>query len=372
MSAFGDRRLLARAGVALMLANIRFWPTIAPLVAAQLKRWEQHAHQIRDPALQVLALQKLDEERFNAEVAATLATLAPPKHRKGVVEAIVAYEVMYDYLDGLTEQPTANPLDHGHQLYQAFTDAITLDAEPAGHYYPLDEHADDGGYLAELVRVVREALQALPSTEAISQVSQRAARRCAEAQIRAHAVPLLGTAQLEQWAAHQATGTLLGWQEFLAGAASSVLAVHALIAAATREGTTPEEAAEIDTVYLSICALSTMLDSLIDHQSDAQAGQTGYIRYYQNHDLLARDLTRAARRAVEHATPLPNGAHHVMTLVGVAAYYISAPTAGSDFAQPVTRRVRRQLQPLITPTLLVMRAWRAAKRARSTITRARG
>lgn len=372
MSAFDDRRLVAQANAALLVANIRYWSTVAPLVAAQLKRWKHHAHTIKDPALQALALNKLNEERFNAEVAATLATLAPPKHRKDVIEAIVAYEVMYDYLDGLTEQPTGNPLDYGHQLYQAFTDAITLPSKPTGHYYPGEDQADDGGYLTELVRVVRGALLKLPSTEAISKVSQRAATRCAEAQIRAHAVPHLGTPQLEQWAAHEATGTPLSWQEFLAGAASSVLAVHALITAAAREHTTPAEAAEIDTVYLSICALSTMLDSLIDYQRDRQAGQAGYIRYYPNHDLLARDLTRAARRATEHATPLPNGAHHVMTLVGVAAYYISAPTAGCDFAQPVTQQVRHELEPLITPTLAVMRAWRAAKRARSTIARASG
>ena len=58
-----------------------------------------------------------------------------------------------------------------------------------------------------------------------------------------------------------------------------------------------------------------------------------------------------------------------MTLVGVAAYYISAPTASSDFARPVTRRYASELEPLITPTLVVMRSWRAAKRARGAIAR---
>jgi tetraprenyl-beta-curcumene synthase len=366
MSAFGDRRLLARTGVVLALANARFWPCVAPLVSAQLKRWEQRAHAIEDPALHALALAKLREERFNAEVAATLATLAPREHRTAVIEAIVAYEVMYDYLDGLTEQPTANPLSDGHDLYRAFTDAITLDSEPTGGYYT-SRPADDGSYLEELVGVVRVALARLPSTAVISLAARGAAARCAEAQIRAHAVPALGTPQLEQWARSEAQDIPLGWQEFLAAAASSVLAVHALIAAAADERTTPGYAAEIDTTYLSICALSTMLDSLVDYQRDAQAGQAGYLRYYQDHDLLARDLASAARRAVEHASALPNGAHHVMTLVGVAAYYISAPTAGSDFARPVTLQVRQELEPLITPTLAVMRTWRAAKRARSTI-----
>ncbi len=367
MSAFGDRRLLARAGVALALANARFWPCVAPLVSAQLKRWEQRAYAIEDPALHALALEKLREERFNAEVAATFATLAPREHRTAVVEAIVAYEVMYDYLDGLTEQPTPSPLIDGHNLYRAFTDAITLDSEPTGDYYT-SRPADDGGYLQELADVVRGALARLPSTPAISPAAVVAAERCAEAQIRAHAAPALGAAQLEQWASTAARDTQLGWQEWLAGAASSVLAIHALIAAAADEHTTPGYATEIDTTYLSICALSTMLDSLIDYQRDTHAGQAGYLRYYHNdHDQLAKDLAGAARRAVEHARALPNSAHHVMTLVGVAAYYISAPTASSAFARPVTQKVRRELEPLITPTLAVMRTWRAAKRARSAI-----
>jgi hypothetical protein len=53
-----------------------------------------------------------------------------------------------------------------------------------------------------------------------------------------------------------------------------------------------------------------------------------------------------------------------MTLVGVVAYYASAPTADSEFALPVMRRIRRELEPLITPTLAVMQAWRTAKRLR--------
>jgi tetraprenyl-beta-curcumene synthase len=348
---------------------MRFWPTVAPLVGAQLKRWERHARAIDDPVLQALALEKLHDERFNAEVAATLATLAPREHRKRVVEAVVAYEVMYDYLDGLTEQSSADPLRDGHELYRAFVEAIALNVKPAGGYYAFHPQSDDGGYLEELVKVIRDAIEQLPSAAAISFPCQRAAGRCAEAQIRAHAAPLLGTAQLEQWASSEASGTPLGWQEFLAGAASSVLAVHALIVAGANERTTADEAEEIDTVYLSICILSTMLDSLVDYDRDTQAGQAGYIRYYEQHEVLARDLANAARRAVAHAAPLPSGGHHIMTLVGVAAYYASAPTARGEFARPVTRSVCLELRPLITPTLTVMRAWRLAKRARRLISK---
>lgn len=371
MSAFSDRRFVARAGVALALANIRFWPTVAPLVGVQLERWDRRACAIKDPVLQALAIENLHEERFNAEVAATLATLAPREHRHAVVEAIVAYEVMYDYLDGLTEQPVDDPLRNGRELYRALTEAITLSVEPVGGYYA-SQPVDDGGYLEELVDVVRKALAGLPSAIMIGHAAGLAASRCAEAQVRAHAVPMLGTTQLEEWARSKARDTPLGWQAFLAGAASSVLTVHALIAAAADERTTSEQTATIDAVYLSIAVLSTMLDSLVDYQDDTRACRIGYIRYYTDHDLLARDLISAARRAVEHAGTLPSGAHHVMTLVGVAAYYISVPTADSDFARPVTSQVRRELKPLITPTLAVMHTWRAAKRARGTIHRDAG
>lgn len=371
MSAFGDRRLLTRAGVALVIANARFWPSVAPVVGRQLRRWETYAGAIKDTALRTLALEKLHEERFNAEVAATLATLATREHRQSVIEAIVAYEIMYDYLDGLIEQPAVDPLRDGRNLYRAFTDAITLDTEPTRDYYAF-RPANDDGYLEELVDVVRKALAGLPSATTVAEAARRAADRCTEAQIRAHAVARLGTGQLEQWARTEAQGTPLGWQEFLAGAASSVLSIHALIATAADVRTTPKQAAAIDTVYLSVAVLSTMLDSLVDHERDIRAGQVGYIRYYPDHDLLARDLASAARRGVEYASPLPNGTHHVMTLVGVAAYYISAPTADSDFARPVTRQVRRELEPLITPTLGIMCAWRAAKRARKTLRHPRG
>jgi tetraprenyl-beta-curcumene synthase len=372
VSAFGDHRSTTRAVLALIVANIRFWPTVAPALAAQLERWERSANAIEDPRRRRLALVKLSDERFNSEVAATLATLAPRGSRKLVVEAIVAYEVMYDYLDGLTEQPTSDPIRDGHELYRAFTDAITLDTPPTGNYHARHEGPGDSDYLDELVETVRGALARLPAAHAVSSACVRAATRCAEAQIRAHAAPSLGAKQLERWATSQTEGTDMGWQEFLAGAASSVLSVHALIAAAADIRTNESEADEIDTVYLSICAVSTLLDSLIDHDRDQLAGQSGYVAFYDSHDLIARDLTNASRRAVEHATPLRNGAHHLMTLAGVASYYLSAPSANSSFAKPVAQHMRRELRPLVTPTLAVMHAWRLAKRIRRATRRQTG
>lgn len=359
-----DRWLTMRAGLALVLANARYWPTVVPTVRAQLHRWEQHAQTIPDHSLRALALEKLRDEHFNSEVASTLAVTCPREYRVIVVEAIVAFEVMYDYLDGLTEQPALDPLQNGHQLFQAFTDAVTPNADLETDYYRYYRGGSDGDYLKALAASVKSAFLRLPASAAVTDIIRASAIRCATAQTRVHATPQMGATQLEDWAQDEARNTDLEWREFLAGAVASVLAVHALIAAASDQRTTPRLAKAIDTTYLSISALSTMLDSLIDYENDITTDSSWYLQHYDDHSLLATQLTHVARHAVLNARGLPNEAHHTMTLVGVVAYYTSAPAAANELAHPLVTHIHHELQPLITPTLAVMRTWRLAKRLR--------
>jgi len=357
---------LARAGLALVLANARYWTTVAPQVRAQLARWRTRAIEIEDPELRALALHTLLEEGFAAEVAATLATLTPRRHRRAAIRGIVALEVMYDYLDGLTEQPAPDPLANGRQLFQAMTDALDPSAALADDYYrhhPSD--SDDGGYLQELAATVKDALACLPKVEVLVPTMLRAAARCGEAEVLTHAAALTHTSLAEQWARKTANGSGLEWREYLAGAASSVLAVHALMALAGDERTTAEHAAPIDEVYLALGVLSTMLDSVVDYEQDAANGTRAYIDHYDERSILGERLVDVARQATTRARDAPASAHHLMTMAGVAAYYTSAPSATSELALPVTSQIQAELRPLITPTLAVMRAWRFAKRVRA-------
>jgi tetraprenyl-beta-curcumene synthase len=358
-----DRRLLARATLALARANIHYWRNVAPLVRRELKHWETRASAIADPEVRRIALAKLRDERFNAEAGAMLATLAPAAYREDAVLAIVALEVLFDLLDGLSERPCADPLGEGERLFVALTDAI----EPRVTNGPSERRErsedGDGDYLQELSATVCLALGRLPAKAAIVHVARAAAARSAQAQIRMHALPQLGSEQLEEWGSSEAIGTGLGWRELLAGAASSVLAVHALIVAAADWRTTPAQAAQIDAAYLSICVLLTLLDSLVDSEQDLSAGDQGYVSLYEDRELLAQTLVEVAHRALGQARELSDGAHHVMLLNGVVAYYASQPGARSPQARPVIARLRRELATPITPALAVMRTWRAAKRA---------
>jgi len=358
-----DRGLPAAAGVALVSANLRYWPTVFPQVRRELRRWDRRAQRIPDPCLRAQALRKLQGERFNTEVAATLATLAPAARRGAAVTAIVAMEVMYDYLDGLSEQPVADPLANGRQLYRAFADALTP-AGPATDHYRHHPHRDDGGYLAALASTCRGALWSLPAAGVAAPVALAVASRCGEAQTRTHVVSRAGVGQLASWAEAQPECDMLRWWEVASGAAASVLAVHALLALAADPATTAEQAQAIATAYLTTCALTTLLDSLVDAEADGASGEHGYLAYYRDEAEAAERLGHLARAAVASARGLPRAAHHAMTVVGAVAFYLSAPAARIGRGRRITTPMVAELRPLMTPVLMIFEAWRRAKHVR--------
>jgi tetraprenyl-beta-curcumene synthase len=374
----------AAAALALLRANARFWATVFPTVRQELQRWEQRAHAIPDPVLRRQALGKLRDERFNTEVAATLATLVAPRRRRAAVTAIVALEVMYDYLDGLSEEPVAQPLADGGALYGAFADALAP-AGPLGDHYRHHPCSDDGGYLAQLATTCRQALWSLPAAPVAAPAAAAVLRRCGEAQTRTHAVAQLGPGQLRAWASAQPEAFALAadqlrpwptaqpeaaalrWWEVASGATASVLAAHALIAAAADPATTPAEAERIAAAYLLTGALTTLLDSLVDGELDAATGAHAYVAYYRDEREAAERLAALARQAVSAASGLPRAPHHVMTVAGAVAFYLSAPAAAGEREQRMTAAMAVELRPLLTPARAIFALWRAAKRLRASV-----
>lgn len=365
--------LVLGSAAALVLANLRYWGRLSPLVRQELRRWTARAAAIPDPSVRELACGKLRVEHFNAEVAATLATLAPKEHRRRAVEAIVAFEVLYDYLDGLNERMAAiegaagpgrsreGPVERGERLYRPFTAVFAPSPETDGPWRP-DPALDDGGYAAELAQAARRAVAGLPSLAAIAGVAEHAARRCAEAQVRVHASSCIGTQELERWArARAAEDGGLDWRGYVAGSVASVLCVHALIAAATEPGLGESEARAVDRAYLHVSALSTLLDSLVDYERDVRYGVPWLARLYGGPEPLGRDLGAVARTAMSLIRGVRHPGHHAMTLLGVVAYYTSAPDAAGEVARAPFARLHRELRPVILPTLAVLRSWRLAK-----------
>jgi hypothetical protein len=362
----------ARGGLsALLIANGRFWPTVAPLVSSELTSWRQPARQIEDQSLRELALAKLDQEAFNAEVAATLATLAPRGARAPAVRAIVALELLFDYLDGRTELELDDPLTDGMRLFGDFTGAL-LPATAArsrteAEYVTAEP---DRHYLAALAARARENLLQLTAASVVAPVAQAAAERCAQAQTRLHAATTMGDHQLERWACEHAAGSGLEWREYVAGCASSVLAVHALIAAAADPRTSRHDAEQIDRAYLAIGAVITLLDSLVDQAADIARGEPGYIRLFADDREVADHLQALIGLALARVQEAPNSDHHAMTLAGIGAFYTPHPGARDPRARRTARIARREFAPTIWPALAVMQTWRLAKTLKSLARRA--
>jgi tetraprenyl-beta-curcumene synthase len=355
---------------ALALANVRFWSNVAPVVRRELERWRTQAHKIPDPELRELALAKLDEEAFNAEVAATLTTLAPRAWRAVAVKAIVALEVLFDYLDGRTEALLAVP---EHDVQAALAEGRTLSASLRavidGEPPPLD--GGDAAYLKELSRYGNEHASRLPGLATVTAAALSAASRCTEAQLRLHASGALGHEQLRNWGEQECDGSGLGWREYIGGCASSVLAMHALIASAARTQGTAHDAEELNDAYLAIGGVITMLDSLVDEPPDGAQGESGYIELYRDRVEVQQSLSTLLDTALERTGRLERGGHHAMTLAGVAAYYTTHPGASDPANRDVVRAVRRALSPTIWPAVGVLGSWRGAKRIRRALCRSR-
>jgi tetraprenyl-beta-curcumene synthase len=363
-----ERRAGARGSLkALAIANAQYWPGVAPVVQRELARWQAPAARIGNPPLRDLAVAKLREECFNAEVAATLATLAPRRTRAAATRAIVALELLFDYLDGRTELTADDPIAEGERLFAAFTGAVAPEQATAQQAVTgaRKRSGADGEYLLALGARTRENLFALPAADRVAPVAHAAAERCAQAQTRLHAASALGDEQVREWASAGARASGLGWREYAGGAASSVLAVHALIAAAADPLTSPANALALDGAYLAIGGVITMLDSLVDHSADTARGEPGFVRLFETREELAWRLRALTREALARAREAPHGDRHAMTLAGVVAYYTTHPGARETHARELIAAVRRELSPTIWPTLAVMHAWRAAKWARA-------
>lgn len=342
---------------ALLRANARYWASVASRVNAQLTRWERRARSISDADLRAAALAKLSDERFNVEVAATFATLAPRLGRASVVEATVALQVAYDYLDLLTEPPLAHGEQDSGRLLGAL--AVAVDAEHAAA-----PEIADGEYLQALTGAIQGALVELPSAPRVLDVARSCAHRCAVAQTLEHAsVSATGEQALRRWARRSAAHGPLGWREYAAGASASVLCLHALLAAAAQPQTHARDAAMLDRLYLEIGAL-TMLDSMLDEQADRAVGARSWKSRYRDEHEMARALSATAAQARNDALQAHDGAHHLVMLAGVIAYYASARPAGLRRGDPVASALRAELRGALSAPLLVMRLWRTAKAVR--------
>jgi tetraprenyl-beta-curcumene synthase len=344
-----------RDALALLGLGVVYWLRIYPQSRRELARWEHRARTIPDRVLREQALGKLTGERLNPEAAALFAVLAPRAQRRRVVTLIVAYQVLYDYLDALNEGADSTELKNGLQLHRALTEAVVPDL-PMSDYYRHHPRHRDGGYMRALTEMCRCVVRTLPSLGCGAQVLARATERCAQAQSHNHAIVVWGESRLIAWSHTQASGRgdYLWWE--LAAGGISCLGIHALLASAADAATVERDSLGVDAAYFPpICALSALLDSLADYHSDADTANHRFVSHYRDGGHAAERLTAIAADAREGVKRLRHSRRHAIILAGISSYYLSSRSVEEGFPAAAAQSLIRSAGPLALPMRAVMR-----------------
>ncbi|HEX3391379.1 MAG TPA: DUF2600 family protein [Solirubrobacteraceae bacterium] len=318
--------------------------------------WQVAAGSIPDPSIREDALEALKNKRGNIDGAA-LFWILPALRHKDLLSLLVAYEIMCDFLDSVSERGAAAGLENGRQLHLAFTEALDPRV-PMSDYYRYHPWRDDGGYLRLLVELCRTICVRLPSYVAIRPTLVRAATLAQVQGLNHELDPVLRDRALRQWVAREFADRLgLAWYE-LSGAASTWISVLALLAIASDPGRCSQEAVDTYAAYFWVCLAATVLDSYVDETEDRASGDHNYFGHYATEE---EGLARAAEivsRAAGETQMLRDGDRHAVIVACMVALYLSKDTALAPGAVRASRALLRSGGSLAVLLGPVLRAWR--------------
>jgi tetraprenyl-beta-curcumene synthase len=334
----------------------RYWGGVFPVARATQRALLVRAEAIPDPWLRADALASHRNKGANSEGLAALAILAPSGPRPAVVRSLVSYQLILDYLDGVSERPGDDPLGNGLALHRAFEVALDPDA-PHEDYYEVNGRGGDGGYLRDLIDCCRAPLRDLPSYPATRSALLRQARLCRESQALNHAMRYGSIeGQLDDWTRRTVADAGLEpgfeWWELIAAAAASSLCIGALLALAATPGVGEGEARQVESAYFPWASgLNALLDSLVDLDEDPVDGS--HLRRYESHDHAAERLRTIAVGARARVAELPDGRLHEAILAAMGALYLVHEEAWQPGREPISLAVYEALGPLARPALVV-------------------
>jgi tetraprenyl-beta-curcumene synthase len=312
------------------------------------------------------ALEALDRKRANIDGAA-LFWIIPRRRSRDLLRLLVAYEVMADYLDGVSERGAHVGPANGVRLHRALVEAI--DPRLAvSDYYRLHPWKDDGGYLRVLVGACRDLAPRLASYTTARPLILRGAQLAQEVLPLNHEPhPARRDAYLSEWAATRfPQGDGLEWFE-RTGAASAWLTILALLALAAEPDLEPQRVRETSAAYLPwVCLAGTMLDSYGDMAQDAASDAHSYIAHYPDTSAAAAQVGEVLARSATTVWRLPDGRRHAVIVACMAAMYLSKDAARAPQLRAHTRDIARAGGSLTRFLLPVLRLWRLVYRLRST------
>lgn len=333
-------------------------------VGEEVRRWRRRAEAIPNPCLRADALHVLDQRRGHLDGAAMFWIL-PRRRNRNLLRTLVAYELIQDYLDNVSERAAAVNGGEGSQLYLALADAVEPNRPMSDHYHA-QPWSNDGGFLRTLIETFRTESDRLPSIEAVRPRLVRDAPLAAVLAINHLANPDRRDAALREWVeANLPDEAGLRWYE-LAAAGSGWITTHVQLALAAQPGATHEQSDATHAAYFPWCTLTlTMLDSYADQAEDAARGHHSYFGHYSDGEEGAERLCASIERAAQGLLGLPDGERHGVLLACMVALYLSKDSVRTPATRDTTRRIARAGGVLPWALTPVARAWRICNAQRS-------
>jgi tetraprenyl-beta-curcumene synthase len=329
-----------------------------------VRRWRDLAHEIPDAPIREDALSALGRKRGQTDGAA-LFSILPRARNPPLLRLLVAYQIIWDFLDSVSERGATSGQANGRQLHLALVDALDP-GRPISDYYRHHPWCDDGGYLRTLVDVCRECCMRLPSYERARPFIVREATLAQVLTFNHDPNPLSRDTSLEMWAAKEfPTWHEVTWFE-LTGAASAGLTIFALLVLAGEPACTDGEIARTLRVYFP-CAgiLATMLDSYVDQAEDVANGDHIYISHYPTPELATQRICLLVRRGLHDARSLKDGEKHILIVASMVAMYLSKDSALTPAMREATTRILDAGGSLTRVLHPILRLWRTVYGLRS-------
>lgn len=340
-----------RPARALAAVIVRYLTTIQPHAQRELARWRCRALAIPDPCLRAHVLRPFEADE-SAIGAALFAVLAPWRQQRSLVRLLVAYVLLWSYVDVRTERDPAAD----RALYDALRDGLGN-----GPSACTTLAADDAGYLAALLAECQWGCTALPSWETVAPAALRLADDGRTVQAINHGPSEAAATRLRAWARARSDDP---WHEVCAGA-SSPLALHALMALAAHPGVSLTDARSTAAAYGPVSALGVLCDHLIDHAEDHALLNHSYVPYLGSPTARPLALHDLADRAARGVRQLRDGERHTVILAAMAAIFLSRPQASLPQNQGISAAILEALGPPAPQLLTALRARpRIERRAR--------
>ncbi len=314
---------------------------VFPLVRQELKRWEKAAHLCPDEPLARQALASIAQKRFHCQGGSIFA-LYPGANSQAVVEFVVAYQTISDYLDNLVDSLQVENEQAFRQLHLAMLDALSPSNSMADYYryYP---YQDDGGYLVHLVKVCQLKIAALPAYSVVQEPMLWLAGLYSDLQTYKHLALVEREAKMLTWAAgYQADYAAITPWEF-AAASGSTLGIFCLYAAALDPDLSLAAVKSILQAYFPwISGLHILLDYFIDLEEDRSTAQLNFIEYYADNAQISKRLSFFITESFQHIAQLSNADFHFTVIQGLLAMYLSDPKSNTTSIVPITRQLLDQ------------------------------